>query len=196
MNKKAFTLIELLVVTVIIGILAAFLIPAFGRAREGARRAQCANNLRQIGVAITMYVDDHSFQFPPHRNPFWFTCFSNYIDDIRIWKCPSHEDYVAGDERFQSYAYNKYLGDPEVDMNDVLSPSYCMLVTDSKKTGEVVIVGYGKLEKTYYYIDWNTLLGNRHSNGTNILFVDGHVGWYLTNKVPPSGEETLWWNHQ
>ncbi len=46
MNKKAFTLIELLVVIVIVGILAGLLIPVMGRARESARRAQCANNLR------------------------------------------------------------------------------------------------------------------------------------------------------
>ncbi len=59
MKKKAFTLLELLVVIVIIGILAAILVPAIGRAREGARRAQCANNLRQIGIAWYLYLDDH-----------------------------------------------------------------------------------------------------------------------------------------
>ena len=64
MNKKAFTLLELLVVIVILGILAAILFPALGRAREGARRAQCTNNLRQIGIAWWLYLDDHEEKFP------------------------------------------------------------------------------------------------------------------------------------
>jgi len=64
MDKRAFTLIELLVVIVIIGLLAAFLMPAMGSARESARRAQCANNLRQHGVAWYLYLDDHNYCFP------------------------------------------------------------------------------------------------------------------------------------
>ncbi|MBU4375995.1 MAG: type II secretion system GspH family protein, partial [Candidatus Omnitrophica bacterium] len=65
MNKKAFTLIELLVVIVIVGLLAAILLPVFGKAREAARRAMCINNLRQHGIAWYLYLDDHNDCFPP-----------------------------------------------------------------------------------------------------------------------------------
>jgi len=64
MNRKSFTLIELLVVIAIVGIIAALLMPVFGKAREGARRAMCANNLRQHGIAWYLYLDEHNDCFP------------------------------------------------------------------------------------------------------------------------------------
>ena len=58
-SKKPFTLIELLVVIAIIAILAAILMPALSQARERGKAAQCTNNLKQIGLAIQLYIEDH-----------------------------------------------------------------------------------------------------------------------------------------
>lgn len=63
-SSAGFTLIELLVVIAIIGILASMILPTLGRGKEKTRMTQCLNNLRQIGIAVKLYVDDNHSKFP------------------------------------------------------------------------------------------------------------------------------------
>jgi len=63
-GRAAFTLIELLVVIAIIGILASMLLPSVARSKEQAHKVTCLNNLRQLGIAIRLYIDDSGHRFP------------------------------------------------------------------------------------------------------------------------------------
>lgn len=90
-SPKGFTLVELLVVIAIIGVLVALLLPAIQAAREAARRSQCLNNLKQIGLGMANYQTARGF-FPPGQRRFdikgekhaWCSFFLPYIEQTNV----------------------------------------------------------------------------------------------------------------
>jgi len=114
-QRKGFTLIELLVVIAIIGILAAMVFPVFARARESARKAVCLSNMKNLALAVSMYLGDYNDTMMPneHRqevadyfdtlghgyeagfvywyNPYvkWPVVLDEYTKNRDVWNCPS-----------------------------------------------------------------------------------------------------------
>ncbi len=113
-KARGFTLIELLVVIAIIALLLAILLPAMGKIKETARAAVCKSNLKNIGLAVQMYLDDYDRKIPntgssnhflwfeadgvTYRQPgsgggtYWGVFYRDYIkDQTKIFGCPSFQ---------------------------------------------------------------------------------------------------------
>src|SRR4051812_37446660 len=91
--KSGFTLIELLVVIAIIAILAAILFPVFAKVREKARQTTCSSNMKQLGLALTQYVQDNDETFPWGQHGRtdgrgWAGAIYPYVKSVGMYKCP------------------------------------------------------------------------------------------------------------
>lgn len=117
-KRLGFTLIELLVVIAIIAILAAMLLPSLSRAKETGRRISCLNNLKQLGLAAQVFVDDNQGYYPPRssqtppaldRWPDKF--YDNYGRNVKLLLCPSETTTPAteGDTTVADSAPRSYL---------------------------------------------------------------------------------------
>lgn len=103
---RGFTLVELLVVIAIIGILIALLLPAVQAAREAARRSQCTNNLKQLGLALQNYHDTYlAFPFGNQNNYAWTVRVLPFVEQKPLW-----DQINAGSGNYPAFSFSPWDG--------------------------------------------------------------------------------------
>jgi len=215
-HRHGFTLIELLVVIAIIAILAAILFPVFAKAKEKAKSTSCLSNMKQIGLACTMYLTDYDDCYPQTQLDYsghyyagyswWPEMIQPYVKNWQMLQCPSKTPtmvtslitgetipYLIAD----AYTINQnfgYRGDNWTTGSGL--GTYAVNASTIENPAEIIFVSEGENHCTAPFW-WNWAGGDgyyhlemRHNGGANATFADGHAKWMNEQAVMKS---TLWY---
>lgn len=194
-RHSAFTLVELLVVIAIIGILIGILLPAVQMVREAARRTACANNLKQIALAMHKYESSHrhfpagitSFTATPRRATTWLTQLLPFVEQNAVWQ-QSVLDYQVNPNPFSGHAGLQ-----------TLIPTF-QCPTDPR-SGALQWTHQNKLVATTSYLG---VCGTNRDQNDGVLFQDSQVRFgditdgssqtLMIGERPPSADAWYgWW---
>ena len=217
-RQNAFTLIELLVVIAIIAILAAILFPVFAQAREKARAIACMSNMKQVGTAGQMYVQDYDERifFRSTTNPAstrintatsgnplkWWNMLMPYIKNNQVYKCPSDDPKLVADSSGNLVIPRSYAAAASAEalsLAQVARPVDTIVITEAWSRD-----AKGTLMNTETWLEAfdgdmapdplrpGSMLkyANRHQGGMNCTFFDGHAKWLRPDTIWQSRDLT------
>ena len=236
--SQAFTLIELLVVITIIAVLAGLLLPALAKAKAKARQIQCLSEMRQWGLAFTMYAHDSDGQIPHEgwdtkgevvletwaqikaAKSAWYNTLSNdlrkpaaaaysmpsqrerFYEPASLFQCPSAAlPPQARDSACQFALFSRAMSSqlitwpnvPTIVISKIKYPDRTVIFLDSRLDGEPVMPGQVETFLGQPSAFANRFPGWRHGRGGNLLFADGHGGFYRREQVvETTGDNTGW----
>jgi len=204
---RGVTLIELLVVLAIISSLMAMLLPALQAAKASSRRVTCANNFRQVGLAMVMYCDDHGGDFPRTTHSAetvdqaWVYTLAKYIENVdTVRLCPDDQAYdLRKENRSTTFVLSAYItvpGLPGARLNrDKLTSVTKTMIAFEQSDKEQVTLFQDHVHNQNWFASSNVRKGTvldairadiaieRHSDGANYLYADGRVEWISSNDV-------------
>jgi len=205
--RTGFTLIELLVVIAIIALLAAILFPVFARARENARKTSCLNNLKSIGLAVQQYTQDYDEMYFPLQEAnattpaagavTFVVTLQPYAKSTQLFLCPSGSrsnpiTTAPGDQKDHLWRTLSATSNPTGPWREFSQGHYGFnrqmegkALSDLDTTAKTSMVS----DSTWYFVNNtidNAAVGaQRHLDGSNFCYADGHTKW-LNWKTNPA----------
>ncbi len=209
--RRAFTILELLIVLGIVAVLAAIIFPVFARARQNARRASCQTHLKQIGLGMMQYARDYDEKMPLSltvQGETWVDILHPYIKSDAVFLCPNDLTPFPLPNPYRrrtSYALNQLYahiprerlfstpgsGPHSINLAKIQSPAGTIAAGDSSDYLQVTMAprstsvalalnaappSFGDGGKLGRFV-------GRHLDGTNWLFLDGHVKWHSLGNI-------------
>lgn len=205
LHYRIFTLVELLVVIAIIGILATILLPALTKAKKLAHQTQCANNLKNIGLASFAYVGENSGFMPmvAYPNRGIGGDWNDAIDiEASVLKCPTTFKYANNPicyiPNYRIWGNLLVVGEANYyKINVVEEPSQTVSVTDcSAAISEIPGIGAGFANYPMVPNDMSYRIGYYHDNSVNVLWFDGHVKNHKGGSLGIGDDPRYWTRHK
>jgi len=220
-NENIFTLLELLIVIAIVMLLASIMLPALSKSLETSRRMACTGNQKQIHLGWRMYEDDFNY-IPIPAVSFWQTIladnkyltncgakntgFDSIEEPVGIFNCPSEKRKIVAPDvnGWNTWKGCHYGINYNMTINPTKLPNQWDRLNRIKEMSKVgLFADKTPGQRTCF---WYNVPEFRHTEGWNVVFMDGHGNWISRKQTPCTLNSTdsymdifycdnRWWNN-